>query len=100
MVDLAGAWLGLLSMKEGGAVVLLKSIDCEGEASGALSLLAKNFGPYVVIPTLKQYEDPASTKKEKKGSINKSFKIVEKRFKISKQLMQILRNTVKRRFNV
>jgi hypothetical protein len=41
----------------------------------------------------------ASTKKEKNGNINKSFKIAEKRFKISKQLMQILKNTVKRRFN-
>jgi len=63
--DLAGPLLGLFSMKEEGAVVFLKSIDSKGEAKGVLSILTKALGPYVVIPALKQCEDPASTKKQK-----------------------------------
>lgn len=60
-VYLAGPLLGLFSLKEEGAVAFLKTIDSNSESGDALVILAEALGPYVVIPTLKQYEDPAST---------------------------------------
>lgn len=41
----------------------------------------------------------ASTEKEKNGNISNSLKITKKRFKISNQLANIFRNTIRRRFN-
>ncbi len=64
-VDMAGPVLGLASMEEEGAVMVLKSFDKDGEAKGVLSMMAKVLGPHMVIPALKQMENPASTTKEK-----------------------------------
>jgi hypothetical protein len=64
-VDLSGPLLGFVSMKEEGAKFLLQVLDNDRDSKGLLVLVVPTFGPFIVEPTLKQYENPASTKKEK-----------------------------------
>jgi len=59
-LDPAGPMFGFLALKEEGATLLLRNIEGEG----ALIEVSRAFGPYTVIPALKQFEDPASTKSQ------------------------------------
>jgi len=69
IVDATGGLLGLFSMGEEGATALLKAIDGNGKSKGALTIAANMFGPAIVIPALKQYEDPVSTKSQKSAAM-------------------------------
>ena len=66
--DFSGPLIGLYSMEEEGAAILLKYADGDGENKGMLAVMAMTFGPLAVIPTFKQYENPASTAKEKNAA--------------------------------
>ena len=63
----AGPIIGLTAMKEDGAAVVLKMVGADAQIDkGILSILADAFGPYAVIPALKQCENPDSTEGERK----------------------------------
>jgi hypothetical protein len=65
MLEAFGPMVGLLAMREAGATILLKALDGDGKGKGAVVMASKSFGANMVMPALKQYEDPNSTEKER-----------------------------------
>jgi hypothetical protein len=63
---LAVAGFGLMAMKEDGASALLKHLGSDNDSMHALAFFIEAFGPYMVAPIFKQYENPASTADQKK----------------------------------
>jgi hypothetical protein len=64
--NISGPVLGIASMEADGAVLTLKSFgDNNDESKSALLILCKVLGPHMVLPVIKQYENPASSDKER-----------------------------------